>query len=198
MRVTTIHSTVVLWVGVSSLLLAQTALPPGAVALVNEDHHASLVALCAETGEPSIQRGAKEIRGTAVWVGGRTNLRRIDAGPGACDPSWSPDGRYLAVTAADGLWLFPANSPEGVLRVASQVPLGSIDFNYRAFSRPRWSPDGVLVGLVVTNRGTSWVEVFEVRSGRLLYTSPPEHDTFTWTAPRALKLGALEIRLFRR
>jgi len=200
MRVTTIQGTFAWWVVVSSssLLLAHTALPHGAVVLVNEDRHGSLVALCADTGHPSVQQDAKEIRATAVWAGAGANLRRLQTGLGACDPSWSPNGRHLAVTAADGLWVFPANSPEGVLRVESQVPLGSIGFNYRAFSRPRWSPDGMLVGLVVTNRGTSWIEVFDVNSGRLLYTSPPEHDTFTWTAARALKLGALEIRLFRR
>ena len=53
----------------------------------------------------------------------------------------------------------------------------------------------MLLGLVVTNGGTSWVEVFEANSGRLFYTSPPENDTFSWTAARELKLGALEIHL---
>jgi Tol biopolymer transport system component len=157
-----------------------------------------MVALCAETGEPSIQQGAKKIRGTAVWVGQRSNLRRVDAGLGACDPAWSPDGRRVAVTAADGLWVFPANSAEGALRVPSRLPLGSIEFNYRAFSSPRWSPDGTLLGLVVTNGGTSWVEVFEVSTGRLFYTSPPQNDTFSWTSARDLKLRDAEIRLPRR
>ena len=200
MRVTMVHSTVALWVIVSlgSLLLAQTKLPPGAVALINEDRFGSRVALCAETGEPDVQRGPQKIRSTAVWVGEGPNFRRIRAGLGACDPTWAPDGRRLAVTAAEGLWMFPANSSDGALRVESRLPLGSIEFNYRAFSSPKWSPDGVLLGLVVTNRGTSWVEVFEADSGRLFYTSPPEHDSFTWTAARALKLGALEIHLSRR
>jgi WD40-like Beta Propeller Repeat len=200
MRLTTIHSTVAMWAAVSSwsCALAQTPLPSGAVTLINQDHHGSLVALCADTGEAPVQRGAKTIRGTAVWVGEGVNLRRIRAGVGACDPSWSPDGRRLAVTAADGLWVFPANSSDGSLRVESRLPLGSIEFNYRAFSSPRWSPDGILLGLVVTNGGTSWVEVFEASSGRLFYTSPPEHDTFTWTAARQLKLGTVEIHLSKR
>ena len=197
MRVTTIHGTAALWIFVSSssFAVAQAALPPGAVSLINQDRFGSQVALCAETGEPDVRHGARKIRGTAVWVGEGTNLRRIRAGVGACDPSWSPDGRRLAVTAAEGLWVFPANSSDGALRVESRLPLGSIEFNYRAFSNPRWSPDGRLLALVVTNGGTSWVEVFEVDSGRLFYTSPPEHDSFSWTAARDLKLGDLEIHL---
>ena len=198
MRTMTIHSAVALWVFVCSRgLSAQMPLPHGAVSLVNEDRFGSMVALCAETGEPPIQHGAKKVRGTAVWVGERAKLRRVRAGLGACDPAWSPDGRRLAVTAAEGLWVFPANSPDGALRVESRLPLGSIEFNYRAFSSPRWSPDGTLLGVLVTNGGTSWVEVFEASSGRLFYTSPPENYTFSWTSARDLKLRDAEIRLPR-
>ncbi len=200
MRLTTIHGTAGLWVLVSSswFAAAQAALPPGAVSLINQDRFGSRVALCAETGEPPVQQGARKVRGTAVWVGEGANLRRIHAGLGACDPSWSPDGRRLAVTAAEGLWVFPANSADGALRVESRLPIGSIEFNYRAFSGPRWSPDGLLVALVVTNGGTSWVEVFEPNSGRLFYTSPPQNDSFSWTSARELKLGDIEIHLPQR
>ena len=200
MRGTTIHSAVALWVVVFSSphAFAQAALPPGAVSLVNQDRFGSMVALCAETGEPAIQQGAKTVRNTAVWAGAASSLRRIHAGPGACDPAWSPDGRRLAVTAAEGLWVFPSNSAEGALRVESRLPLGSIEYNYRAFSGPRWSPDGTLLGIVVSNGGTSWVEVFDANSGRLFYTSPPENYTFSWTSARELKLRDVEIRLPRR
>jgi WD40-like Beta Propeller Repeat len=197
MRPTTIQRAVATWILVSSSALAQQALPPGAVSLINQDRFGSKVALCAETGEPAIQQGPKRVRGTAVWAGEGANLRRVRAGLGACDPAWSPDGRRLAVTAAEGLWVIPANSAEGALRVESRSPLGSIESNYRSFSSPRWSPDGTLVGLVVTNAGTSWVEVFEANSGRLFYTSPPANYTFSWTAARELKLGNVEIHLPR-
>jgi hypothetical protein len=206
MRVST--ATGALWAFVSATFVAMAqapsdsvqnkALPPGAVALVNQDRFGSKVALCAETGEPEVRQGAKRIRGTAVWAGERTNLRRIRAGLGACDPAWSPDGRRLAVTAAEGLWVFPANSADGMLRVESRLPQGSTEFNYRAFSGPRWSPDGTLVALVVTNGGTAWVEVFDANSGRLFYTSPPENYTFSWSSARDLKLEKVEIHLPRR
>jgi hypothetical protein len=191
------------WIALSSWLVvfpaaqASSPLPPGAVTLINEDRSGAMVALCAGTGEPDVQQGARRIRSTAVWAGERSSLHRVDAGLGACDPVWSPDGRYLAVTSAEGLWVFPAESPEGVLRVESRVPFGgSTEFNYRAFSGPRWSADGMLVGLLVTNGATSWVEVYEVVTGRLLYTSPPENDSFSWSAAgRDLKLDSAEIHL---
>jgi Tol biopolymer transport system component len=200
MRAAIIHSAVAVWIFVSLVVsvAAQRALPPGAVSLINQDRFGSKVALCAETGEPVVQQGPKKVRGTAVWAGEGANLRRVRAGLGACDPAWSPDGRRLAVTAAEGLWVLPANSLEGALRVESRSPLGAIETNYRSFSGPRWSPDGTLVGLIVTNAGTSWVEVFEANSGRLFYTSPPENRTFSWTAARELKLGDLEVHLPRK
>jgi dipeptidyl aminopeptidase/acylaminoacyl peptidase len=179
-----------------TFVVAQTALPPGALTLINEDKYGSLVALCADTGEPTIRQGPKTIRATGVWVGRGSNLRRVHAGRGACDPAWSPDGRRLAVTSAEGLWVIPATAAEGTLRVHARIPLGEpIEHTYRAFSDPEWSPDGLLVGLLVTNGATSWVEVFEVATGRLLYTSPPGNDSFSWGRGRALRLRSAEIHL---
>ncbi len=182
------------------LLLAaaqSSPLPSGALTLVNEDRYGSMIALCADTGEPVVQQGPKKIRATAVWAGERSSLRRVRAGLGACDPAWSPDGRRLAVTSSEGLWVFPARSSEGSLRVESRVPFGgSIDSYYRAFSQPRWSADGLLVGLLVANGATSWVEVFEAATGRLFYTSPPENYSFSWGGNgRELRMGATEIHL---
>ncbi len=197
MRLSTLLGLAALLLCVSpAAALAQGTLPPGATSLINQDRYGSMVALCAETGEPATQQGPRKIRGTGVWVNLPSNWRRLEAGLGACDPAWSPDGQRLAVTAADGLWVFPSRSFDGNLRVEAKLPIGgSTESNYRAFSQPRWSPDGALVGVVVSNSGTSWVEVFEVRTGRLFYTSPPEHRSFSWNSARELQLGDTEIHL---
>ena len=156
--------------------------------------------MCVETGEKEVQKGARKILPTEVWVGEKDRLHKLNTGIGACDPAWSPDGRRIAVTDADGLWVFPAASSDGRLRVVSKVPLGSpSEFTFRAFSHPEWSPDGALVAVIVTNGGTSWVEVFEAGSGRLLYTSPPQTYGFSWSGgPRQLKIGDNDVDLTQR
>ncbi len=154
------------------------------------------MALCVETGGEGVQKGPRRIPPTEVWAGEGTSLRKLNAGLGACDPAWSPDGRRLALIAAAGLWVFPANSSQGSLRVEARLPMGEpTEFTYRAFSHPEWSPDGALLALLVTNGGTSWVEVFEASTGRLFYTSPPQTYTFSWGRGRDLKAGTLEIHL---
>jgi dipeptidyl aminopeptidase/acylaminoacyl peptidase len=176
---------------------AQHALPPGAVAIINQDRFGSQVAICVGTRDRAVQRGPRKISPTEVWAGEANQLHKLNAGVGACDPAWSPDGRRIAVTAADGLWVFPAASSNGRLSVEARVPLGEpVEFTYRAFSHPEWSPDGDLVALLVTNGGNSWVEVFDPASGRLFYTSPPAAYAFSWgSTSRSLKVGDLNVNL---
>jgi hypothetical protein len=192
-----VRSLVLLALVSASVAAAQRPLPPGAVSIINEDRFGSRMALCVATGGEGVQKGPRKIPATEVWVGESASLHRLNAGLGACDPAWSPDGRRLAVIAEGGLWVFPANSSEGNLRAESKVPFGELtEYTFRAFSHPEWSADGALVGLLVTNGGTSWVEVFEASTGRLFYTSPPETYTFSWGSnARELKAGTLEIRL---
>ena len=99
------------------------------------------------------------------------------------------------MTAAGGLWIFGAASAEGTLRVEAKPPVGEVsEFTYRAFSHPKWSADGDLVALLVSNGGTSWVDVFQASTGKLFYTSPPENYSFTWgTSARELRLGDLQV-----
>jgi WD40-like Beta Propeller Repeat len=181
----------------AAVSLAAQALPEGATTIVNQDRFGGQLAICAETGEQAVQQGARKIVQTGVWVGEAGKLQRLHAGMGACDPAWSPDGRRLAITDVDGLWVFPARSIDGILRVEAKLPLGEpTEFTYRAFSHPEWSPDGLLLALVVSNGGTSWVEVFDVASGRLFYTSPPAQSSFSWGSnARLLKMDTLEIQL---
>ncbi len=185
------------FVPVAAAQRADPVLPPGAISIINEDRFGSRTAVCVDTGAENLRRGPRTIRATEVWAGQSSRLRKLNTGAGACDPAWSPDGRRLAIIDAQGLWFFPADSLDGSLRVESKVPYGELpEFTYRAFSHPEWSPDGALVALLVTNGGTSWVEVFEVASGRLFYTSPPEITTFNWGgSARDLKAGTLDIHL---
>lgn len=178
-----------------SPLSAQRPLPPGAVTVVNEDRFGSQTALCVETGDKPVQRGARTISATEVWAGEASNLHRLNAGPGACDPAWSPDGRWLAVTDAAGLWIFGADSAEGTLHVEAKPPMGELtEFSYRAFSHPKWSADGDLVALLISNGGTSWVDVYQASTGKLFYTSPPENYSFSWgSSARELNLGDLQV-----
>jgi len=155
------------------------------------------VAICGETGGRPIKEGPRTITPTAVWAGDHAEFHKLNAGVGACYPAWSPDGKQLAVTAIEGLWVFPAESSVGSLRAESKVPLGEpLEYTYRAFSHPEWSPDGALIAVLVTNGATTWVEVFEAATGRLFYTSPPESYSFSWGATaRDLKAGTLDVHL---
>jgi len=167
------------------------------VSLVNEDRFGSRVAICALTGGREIKSGPRTITPTAVWAGEPAAFHKLNAGVGACDPSWSPDGKRIAVTSADGLWIFPAQSSVGTLAVEAKIPVGEpTEYTYRAFTHAKWSPDGLLVALLVSNGGTTWVEVFDATSGRLFYTSPPEAYAFAWgNTARDLKVGTLDVRL---
>src|SRR2546430_16267746 len=95
-------------VALQPAIYAQSPLPAGAVVLVDQDRFGSHAALCAQTGGRTVRQGARTIAPTAEWVGEGDVFHKLNAGVGACDPVWSPDGGRLAVTAAAGLRSVPS------------------------------------------------------------------------------------------
>lgn len=174
-------------------------LPPGTTRIVEIVREGPRIALCAELAEDPIQQGSRLITPTAVWVSDGDEPKKLDAGPAACYPTWSPDGQQLALTALDGLWIFTGDLKEGMRRVNATPPedLGkapATEFDYRAFSHPRWSPDAALIAVLVGNGGTSWVQVFEASTGNSVYSSPPETYSFNWGADsRSLTVGQTTV-----
>jgi dipeptidyl aminopeptidase/acylaminoacyl peptidase len=173
-------------------------LPPGAARLVNFDRRDGLVALCAETTDPPVTRGARKIRPTQVWFDDGRSVRVVTAAAGACDPVWSPSGERLAFVALDGLWVVARGSDKGQRLVPSSRPedVPPSEFKDLTFSKPQWSPDGSRVAYLVGNGGTSWVEVVDAETGTAVYKSPPENYEFSWGQnARSLRIGGRLVRI---
>ncbi|MCL4845014.1 MAG: penicillin acylase family protein [Acidobacteria bacterium] len=173
-------------------------LPPFAGTLVNFDRAGGRVAACAEMpggGDTTI--GARSVRRTKVWVIEREVLRELGSTPGSCDPAWSPDGSRLAVVVPNGLWTYSPTLEDPRQIAAAHLPVEPAHpHDYTAFSRPRWSPDGLRLAFLVTDGQTTWVEAVQVATGRRLFKSDPDTYSFEWTTdPRELKVGARTIRL---
>ena len=175
----------------------QPPLPPGALRLVNFAWDNGRVAICAEEPGPPVEQGARIFPRTRVWVRDATAMRQIATSAGTCDPVWSPDGRFLAIVAPDGLWKLSGDLQLTSHLVASrhsEVPAN--EFDHRVFAAPQWAPDGSAVAVLVSNGATGWVEVFDARTGGTLYSSEPETYEFTWESDSvSLRFGSRVIRL---
>jgi Tol biopolymer transport system component len=98
------------------------------------------------------------------------------------DPQWSPDGRRIAYTRDDAVWIVEADGSRPTL--VNGHPAGT--------SAPRWSPDGRTLAFLSRRRGWSQVWLVDApipRRGRpATNPRPPE--------PRALTKAAFDVERF--
>ncbi len=79
----------------------------------------------------------------------------------AMHPSWSPDGRQVAVQSyADGMWHVWIVSADGKQR--RQLTAGAFDDTF-----PRWSPDGRRIAFLSARGGKPGIWLADPRSGAL-------------------------------
>ncbi len=79
----------------------------------------------------------------------------------AMHPSWSPDGREIAVQSyADGMWHIWILSADGKQR--RQLTSGAFDDTF-----PRWSPDGKAIAFLSARDGKAGIWLADPRSGAL-------------------------------
>jgi dipeptidyl aminopeptidase/acylaminoacyl peptidase len=78
--------------------------------------------------------GDREPGGLSTIRPNGSGLRELPGTEGDGEPSWSPDGRVLAVARADGIWLRAADGSHA-RRLTQRHPQGYDE-------SPAWSPDG--------------------------------------------------------
>jgi hypothetical protein len=161
-----------------------------AVAVINEDRFGSQTALCVATGDTPVQQGPRKIPATEVWVGEGTNLRRLNAGLGSCDPAWSPE-RRVAGRAPPEVCGYLAPPPRRT-RGSGVAGGRALGVHLPGVFASKWSADGDLVALLVSNGGTSWVDVFRLQPASCS-TSPPRTIPSPGTSARGVRLGDLQV-----
>jgi len=109
-----------------------------------------------------------------------TALRSIPHTSGDTEPAWSPDGRLVAVTRSDGIWVRRADGSRGS-QLTRRHPQGYD-------GSPSWSPDG---SLVVFDRGVPrrgggarrglWLVAADTGRARPLLVAPNGERAREWT-----------------
>jgi hypothetical protein len=162
------------------------------IALVETD---SLRVLAQASAPAPIQDGGAEFSvdgSAALGFGGTTDaapatvILRPDGSTtavagGTWPLRWSPDGRSLAVTAANGTRIV---SNQGATML--EIPFGNVEHGFN----PRWSPDGTYIAIAnAYNAGGE--RVFDATTGAevLRTTGSPSCLGDYWLADRSLSFG---------
>jgi dipeptidyl aminopeptidase/acylaminoacyl peptidase len=171
--------------------------PPGTEKVVSFDRHGERLAVCAQESGGPIAKEGRMIPRTQVYIATKDVISRTTLGLGACDPVWSPDGSKLAVVTPEGLWVLARDLQTGErITDAASVPDAKTMSASVAFSKPRWAPDGRMIGFVATDGGTSWVEVVDAATGKRLFKSDSEVYAFSWASDsRSIVIGGRTIRV---
>jgi dipeptidyl aminopeptidase/acylaminoacyl peptidase len=128
-----------------------------------------VVAFTAEVG------GARQLMTMSLRATGAPPVQVTASEKPVADPQWSPDGRRLAFTRDDEIWIVEADGSR-LTRVVAK-PAGGRD--------PRWSPDGRRLAFISRRRGWSQVWLIDApvpRRGRPQRDPrPPEATPLTET-----------------
>ena len=170
--------------------------PPGATRVISYDRWGAQLAICAELprGEAVLmQRNGRKLPPTHIFVmdEGSDVVRKVVTGLGGCDPAWSPDGKWLAFTAPDGVWVIALAEDTGE-RIVDTTLEGE---DYSTVEGVSWSPDGERLAYL-EKRGPRNTRLHVVATdGTVTFTSPaPEPaPAMEWTAPRTLLLAGRTI-----
>lgn len=84
---------------------------------------------------------AELIRELWVYNADGTGAKRIVSTVGVGRPSWSPDGKWLAVAGSGGIGVVSVDGSESRVVVPGTCPCGTAD----VYDFPRWSPDGTMI-----------------------------------------------------
>ena len=101
------------------------------------------------------------------------------------------------MVAPDGLWVLTSDMRATTHLVGTRhMDEPANEFAHRTLSQPRWAPDASALGFLVSNGGTSWVEVADARTGAIVYSSDPETYEFAWGPDsQSLHFGSRVVRL---
>ena len=160
-------------------------LPPGTIRVVAYDRWGAQLAICAEVPPKEatlMRRNGRRLPPTTIFVIDGEVIRKILTGLGGCDPAWSRDGKRLAYTAPDGLWIITIADDSGV-RLVDTTLAGD---DYTIIGQPKWSPDSAHIAFILSGQRKPRAQVVTTNDGTVVFTSAGRASEIEWTDARTL------------